>query len=287
MCVRDLTEAGVDLSSVVRPNNVANTGVSVLLQHRNSRRTLTYPGNTPNLRFEDSDLKSLASSRHFHLSSYFLQEGLRKDVPRLFAHLKREGLTISVDPNDDPLGAWGDSFLEILKHVDVFMPNEREVCEMMRDSDADRAIPRLANIVPLLVVKRDVRGALAVEDGRRYESDAVPVDSMDAIGAGDSFNAGFLHGFIKGWPLDRCLRFGNLTGAYSTTAPGGIEAFRNRARLDDCCDAFACGRRALARLEEDDQPVHYPRSGTIWKPTKPRNSKNKAKKLRRMPAYVR
>jgi sugar/nucleoside kinase (ribokinase family) len=88
-------------------------------------------------------------------------------------------------------------------------------------------------MVPLLVVKRDVRGALAVEDGRRYESDAVPVDSMDAIGAGDSFNAGFLHGFIKGWPLDRCLRFGNLTGAYSTTAPGGIEAFRNRARLDE------------------------------------------------------
>ncbi|HTA86389.1 MAG TPA: sugar kinase [Silvibacterium sp.] len=233
MCIRDLTEAGVDLSSVVRPNNVANTGVSVLLQHRNSRRTLTYPGNTPNLRFEDLDLKYLASSRHFHLSSYFLQEGLRKDVPRLFAHLKRKGLTISVDPNDDPLGAWGDSFLEILKHVDVFMPNEREVCEMMRDSDADRAIRRLANIVPLLVVKRDVRGALAVEDGRRYESDAVPVDSMDAIGAGDSFNAGFLHGFIKGWPLDRCLRFGNLTGAYSTTAPGGIEAFRNRARLDE------------------------------------------------------
>jgi len=233
MCIRDLTAAGVDLSRIVRPNNVNNTGVSVLLQHRNSRRTLTYPGNTLDLRFEDLDLDYLASSHHFHLSSYFLQEGLRKDVPRLFAHLQREGLTISVDPNDDPLGAWGDSFLEILKHVDVFMPNEREVCEMMRDSDPERAILELSKMVPLLVVKRDVRGALTLKDGRSYESEAVPVDSVDAIGAGDSFNAGFLHGLLKGWPLERSLRFGNLTGAFSTTAPGGIEAFRNRERLDE------------------------------------------------------
>ena len=233
MCLSDLTAAGVDLSRIVRPNHAANTGVSVLLQHRNSRRTLTYPGNTLNLRFEDLDLEYLVSSRHFHLSSYFLQEGLRPDVPRLFAHLKREGLTISVDPNDDPLGVWGDSFLEILKYVDILMPNEREVCEMMRDSDAERAILRLANMVPLLVVKRDVRGALALEDGRRYESEAVPVASVDAVGAGDSFNAGFLHGFIKGWPLIRCLEFGSVTGAFSTTASGGVQAFRDRKRLDE------------------------------------------------------
>jgi sugar/nucleoside kinase (ribokinase family) len=232
MCFRDLTTAGVDLYCV-RNNKNSRTGISVLLQHRNSRRTLTYPGNTLDLRFEDLDLDYLASSRHFHLSSYFLQEGLRKDVPRLFAHLKREGLTISVDPNDDPLGIWGDSFLEILKYVDVLMPNEREVCEMMRDSDAERAILELSKMVPLLVVKRDVRGALAIKEGRSYESEAVPVDSVDAIGAGDSFNAGFLHGFIKDWPLTRCLRYGNLAGAFSTTAPGGIQAFRDRARLDE------------------------------------------------------
>jgi len=232
MCMRDLAAASVDLSRIARRNGAANTGVSVLLQHHNSRRTLTYPGNTLDLRFEDLDLDYLADSRHFHLSSYFLQEGLRKDVPRLFTYLKRAGLTISVDPNDDPLGLWGDSFLEILKHIDVFMPNEREVCEMMRESNAERAIPKLADMVPLLVVKRGARGAMAFESGRHCESEAIPVDSVDAVGAGDSFNAGFLHGFIKGWPLTRCLHFGNLTGAFSTTAPGGVQAFRDREQLD-------------------------------------------------------
>jgi sugar/nucleoside kinase (ribokinase family) len=112
------------------------------------------------------------------------------------------------------------------------MPNQREVCEMMGDSDAERAIQRLAKLVPLLVVKLGERGAMAIKGGRRCESDAISVKSVDAVGAGDSFNAGFLHGFVKGWQLHRCLRFGNLTGAFSTTAQGGVQAFRDRAQLD-------------------------------------------------------
>ena len=231
-CLRDLDSAGVDLSRVVRKTNGAGTGVSVLLQHRNSRRTLTYPGNTIDLRFEDLDLDYLADAQHFHLSSYFLQEGLRKDVPRLFAHLKKAGVTISVDPNDDPLGVWGDTFFEILKYVDVLMPNEREVCEMMHEDDPERAMLRLTDLVPLLVVKRGERGAVAIDRGARCEAAAITVDPVDAIGAGDSFNAGFLHGFVKGWPLARCLQLGNITGAFSTIAAGGVEAFRDRARLD-------------------------------------------------------
>ena len=151
----------------------------------------------------------------------------------MFAHLKRAGLTISMDPNDDPWDSWDDSFFEAVRYVDVLMPNQREVCAMMRDADAERAVSKLSELVPLLVVKRGVRGAIAIEAGRRFEAEAVAVTSVDAIGAGDSFNAGFLNGWLKAWPLDQCLRFGNLSGAFSTTAAGGVEAFRDRTRLSD------------------------------------------------------
>jgi sugar/nucleoside kinase (ribokinase family) len=239
MCLRDLSAAGVDLSRAARKRTERGTGVSVLLQHHDSRHTLTYLGNTSELRWEDLDLDYLASARHFHLSSYFLQTGLRKDVPRLLAHLKQAGLTISVDPNDDPSGEWDDSFFELLKYADVLMPNQREVCELMRDSDTERAIAHLSELVPLLVVKRGVQGAIAIEAGKRCEAAAVSVPPVDAIGAGDSFNAGFLHGRLSGLPLDRCLRLGNLTGAFSTTAAGGVEAFRDRTRLEEFLTAHA------------------------------------------------
>ena len=238
-CIRDLGDAGVDVTRAVRKSDVRGTGVSVLLQHCDSRRTLTYPGNTADLRWSDLDLEYLASARHFHLSSYFLQTGLREDIPRLFAYLKRAGLTISLDPNDDPLGRWDESFFEVLKCVDVFMPNRREVCEMMRDSDEERAAARLSELVPLLVVKRGERGAVAIEAGRRVEAEAISVTSVDAIGAGDSFNAGFLTGWLNGLHLDQCLRLGNLAGAFSTTAAGGIEAFRDRRRLREFLSSHA------------------------------------------------
>lgn len=239
MCFRDLDAAGVDLSHAVHNKDGRGTGVSVLLQHRDSRRTLTYPGNTTDLCWHDLDLDYLSDSRHFHLSSYFLQTAMREDVPRLFEHLKHAGLTISMDPNDDPLGVWGNSFFEALKYVDVLMPNQREVAEMMRDSDADRAIEKLSELVPLLVVKRGVRGAVAIKAGKRCEAEAFNVTSVDAVGAGDSFNAGFLHAWLNGTSLGRCLRLGNLTGAFSTTAAGGVEAFRDRARLEDFLSAHA------------------------------------------------
>jgi sugar/nucleoside kinase (ribokinase family) len=251
ICASDLSTAGVDLSRVVRQSHGASTGVSILLQHPNWRRTLTYPGNTFDLRFEDLDLEYLASSQHFHLSSYFLQKGLRKDVPRLFAYLKRAGLTISVDPNDDPLNEWGDSFLEILRYVDVLMPNEREVCAMMRDLDTERAISSLASMVPLLIVKRGSRGALAIAGELRCEMEAISVASVDAFGAGDSFNADFLHAFLKGRPLELCLKLGNLTGAYSTTAQGGVRAFWDLARLDQFLSAhLSADENAVAARSE-------------------------------------
>lgn len=231
-CMDELSTAGVDLSRSVRsPHSMGNgggTGVSVLIEHRRSRRTLTYPGATHHLHFEDLDLDYLASARHFHLSSYFLLENLRKDVPRLFDHLKKSGLTLSLDPNDDPQNEWGDDFLEVLRYVDVLMPNEREACAIARESDPKAALHKLAARIPLIVVKQGARGATAIQNGRCLHVEPPDVSPVDAVGAGDSFNAGFLHAFVSGLEVEACMRLGNLAGAFSTTAAGGTQALRNR-----------------------------------------------------------
>jgi sugar/nucleoside kinase (ribokinase family) len=163
---------------------------------------------------------------------------LRKDVPRLFAHLKRAGLTLSLDPNDDPQNKWGEDFLEALRFVDILMPNEREACAITREDDTETALRKLASKVPLLVVKQGARGATAIEDGHCYQVDATAVSPIDAVGAGDSFNAGFLRAYLRGTALEGCMRMGNLTGAFSTTAPGGTKALCNQ----DAFQRFAATR---------------------------------------------
>jgi sugar/nucleoside kinase (ribokinase family) len=83
-------------------------------------------------------------------------------------------------------------------------------------------------MVPLLVIKRGARGASAYSLDGEWHSPAEAIKVIDAVGAGDSFNAGFLHAWIRGWPIDRALAFGNLIGARSTSESGGTSAFRDR-----------------------------------------------------------
>jgi sugar/nucleoside kinase (ribokinase family) len=223
-----LRESGVDLAHVAHG---AKSGVTLILPHGPQRHILTYPGTISELRWEDLDLDYLASARHFHLSSLFLQRELLPDVPELFRRMKSAGLTTSLDTNDDPDDRWDDVLEEIFPHVDILLPNEHEAIRMSRADDVETALSRLAQKVETVVVKMGASGAIAIRDGRRFSAPAVPVTIVDPVGAGDSFDAGFLHQFLRAADLATCLAFGNLCGAFSTTECGGTEAFRDRARM--------------------------------------------------------
>jgi sugar/nucleoside kinase (ribokinase family) len=240
LCRAELVRAGVDLSRAV-PVAGDQTGVTVHLQHTQQRHMLTYPGATFALAFDDLDLSYLAASRHFHMASYYLQRALTSRIPELFAHLKQSGITISLDPNDDPSHQWDRSILDALRFVDVLMPNEREACLMAGEHDPGRAVGMLRERVPLLVVKRGADGASAYTQTGAWHWPARTVQVVDAIGAGDSFNAGFLHAWLRG--IERALAFANLTGAWSTTACGGASAFREPQSLAALTAAWAqeCG----------------------------------------------
>ena len=227
----ELQEAGVDLSRCV-PVAGVQTGVTVHLQHKELRHMFTYAGATFQLTFDHLDLGYLEDARHFHMSSYYLQRALTPRIPELFAKLKSAGLTISLDPNDDPAQTWDRCILDSLKFVDVLMPNEREACLIAGAPKLAQAIEILRKRVPLLVIKRGAKGASAyAKDGERHEP-AETTEIADAVGAGDSFNAGFLHGWIRGWPVERALAFGNRAGALSTKKCGGTAAFCDRALID-------------------------------------------------------
>jgi sugar/nucleoside kinase (ribokinase family) len=230
LCQSELQAAGVDLSSCV-PVRELQTGVTVHLQHSQLRHMFTYAGATFHLAFDDLDLDYLSNARHFHMSSYYLQRALTPRIPELFAKLKQAGLTISLDPNDDPSNQWDRQILEALRFVDVLMPNERETCMLAGEDDLDRAIAILRDLVPLLVIKRGADGAFAFCGSETWHTPIHSVEVIDAVGAGDSFNAGFLHAWLRGWPIDKALAFGSRTGAWSASASGGTAAFRTAASV--------------------------------------------------------
>jgi sugar/nucleoside kinase (ribokinase family) len=227
-----LQQGGVDVSLVRRVPGPTTTGLTVILHHESWRNILTYAGTIAETCWQDLDLDYLADSRHFHFSSYYLQRGLRPRVGELFQRLKSKGLTISLDTNDDPDDRWEGGLHEVLSYVDVFLPNEREACKVAGTDDLEAAIRKLSQLVPLVVVKLGRKGALAQRGTERVTSPSQEVDAVDTVGAGDSFDAGFLHQYVRGSDLPTCLATGNKAGALSTTRPGGTEAFRDVAHRE-------------------------------------------------------
>jgi len=228
LCLARLAESGADLSRV-RHFTGRQTGLTVILPRPKARYILTYPGVMAEMRFEDLDLDYIFRARHLHLSSYFLQRALRPRVPELFRLAKQEGLTTSLDTNDDPNGRWENDVFDAIQFVDVLLPNEQEACRLAGCEDSIAAAEELSEKVPLLVIKRGEKGVLARKGRESFEAAAPKIDAVDTIGAGDSFDAGFLHQFIRGAKIEDCLRYGNLAGALSTTRQGGTEAFRDAA----------------------------------------------------------
>jgi sugar/nucleoside kinase (ribokinase family) len=222
-----LAEKGVDLTRVKRVSGGTSTGVTVLLNHDGKRHILTYPGTMSEMTAADLDMAYLASGRHFHLSSLYLQKALQPDLPRICRELKAEGLTLSLDTNDDPDDKWGGALDELLGIVDIFLPNDDEACRISGKADAESAIESLAMRVPLVAVKCGKRGSLVQAGNQRWHVPAEVVTPIDTIGAGDSFNAGFLAAYLRGEAPNACAAFGNRTAALSTQRPGGTEAFRD------------------------------------------------------------
>ena len=221
-----LSAAKTDVSKVaILPGR--KTGLTVIMQRKSWRNMLTYPGTIFDLSMEKLDFGYLSSAKHFHLSSFYLQRGLRPDVPELFRKLKNAGLTISLDCNDDPDDGWDGGIHEALKWVDVFLPNAREIMRLTGAPNWQSAIEEVAKTVPLVVVKLGSDGAVARREKEQWSSPALKVNLVDPVGAGDSFDAGFLHEYIRGSDVKACLAAGNRAGALSVTRAGGTEAFRD------------------------------------------------------------
>jgi sugar/nucleoside kinase (ribokinase family) len=98
--------------------------------------------------------------------------------------------------------------------IDIMFANENEILALMEVEDFDTAVAQAAAQVPLLVVTRSEKGAIAVSGGRTVAASAEPIDKVvDTTGAGDLFAAGFLRGQAQGWDLERSLKLGAICAA--------------------------------------------------------------------------
>ncbi|NPV09189.1 MAG: carbohydrate kinase family protein [Anaerolineae bacterium] len=224
LVVRRLRESGVDTDRVVADSRL-KTGLGVALCRAGGDRSiLTYAGSLNAVYPSDVTDEFLSSARHLHYGSYYLQTNLLPRAAEIMARAREFGLTVSLDTNWDPEGRWDGGLTQALAHVDVILPNQQEALAITGMTDVEDAVTALLTRVPVVAVKLGERGSLAATEGERSLVPVPPVARVvDTIGAGDSFDAGFLAGWLSGLSLAQSAAIGNACGRATTQAAGGLQ----------------------------------------------------------------
>jgi sugar/nucleoside kinase (ribokinase family) len=209
------------------------TGLGLALcRSDGDRAILTYAGSLNAVYPEDITDDFLRLGRHIHYCSYYLQTNLLHAVPDILKRAKSLGLSVSLDTNWDPGETWNGGLYSCLREADVFLPNEREARAITRCENLPDAVQQLVDLGTLAVVKMGDKGVLVAGRGPQF---TVPVEivthPVDTVGAGDSFDGGFIAAWLRGLPLDVCAAIGNACGRANTLARGGIAGQLRRADL--------------------------------------------------------
>ncbi len=172
--------------------------------------------------------RRLSAGRHVHLACAMRPPSTWTLAMR---KLRKRGVTLSADLGWNPEVLESPRLPALLREFEFTFPNEPEARAMTGEKTVEAAARKLARSVRVPVVKLGTDGSLAVRDGKILRAKSIRVRAVDATGAGDAFNGGFLHGYLGGWPLEACMRAGNICGALATTAAGGASVLPTRKEL--------------------------------------------------------
>ncbi|MGN0191599.1 MAG: carbohydrate kinase family protein [Candidatus Cryptobacteroides sp.] len=228
-----LRERGVDVSNIMEVQEAA-TGLTVILNYGNDRANVTYPGAMSLMGVRHISPELISRCRCVHISSIFLQRTLHDEIFEIVKLVKSAGASLSMDVQFDPEEKWDFDWRAILPMVDIFLPNEQELMCITGERDVESAMEAIRPYINAAVIKMGTKGSCLITRESKTMLAAVLNDEVvDAIGAGDSFNAGFLTAFVAGKSLEECQRTGNLTGAVNTTASGGTGAFSSKSAVEE------------------------------------------------------
>ncbi len=217
-----MQERGIDAAHCIIDPTIQTGCTVILAKPDGDRAILTFSGAIAALQPQQVNRDLLAQTRHLHVGSYFLLDGLRDGLPDIFAAAHARGVTTSLDTNWDPRDQWQAE--TILPHCDVLLPNAAEANRLAGCDALEDSLAALAKIVPTLALKLGAEGGLVQQGNDVIRLRPVPVEIVDTVGAGDSFNAGFLYGFINHWSLTKSLQLALACGSLSTRAAGGASA---------------------------------------------------------------
>lgn len=226
----ELTRQGLDMRGLVRDASSATSATMVLVHSDAERSFLHVIGANATFTADDVNWEALGGARILHVAGLQLMPAFEGDgVAQVLAEAKRRGLTTTLDTVMNPRSRWWDGLAPALPHLDWALPSFEEAARLTGESKALRqAIKLQAAGAKNVAIKMGAEGCLVAPEGRKaFHVAPLPVEAVDALGAGDAWVAGFLTGLLHDWPLERTARFANAVGACCVQALGATTGVKS------------------------------------------------------------
>jgi sugar/nucleoside kinase (ribokinase family) len=214
MSRRSLVDEGIDISRAPVRRGVGNQSAIILIDRASGERTiLMHRPAALTLRVDEIDLGLVRAGRVLHLDGY---DGEAAYAAASEARAAGVPVVIDVDTGVENVE-------RLLGVTDAVILGREFACALTSTVDAEAALASLAasTRAPLVAITLGADGVVARTAAGVRHVPAFRVHAVDTTGAGDIFRAGFIHGLLHGWSLERTLAFANATAALKCTVLGG------------------------------------------------------------------
>lgn len=219
---KGLTELQVDISHICYTDEV-NTGNAICFIHPGGERSFVLcMAANHRLNIHNIDFDALNEGDFLHVGGAMIMDGTRgEDLANILQKAKTRKVIISLDTCWDGTDQWTKILAPCLPYVDIFETNIEEAKLYAGKPTLEEALEYFSSFKPqVIVAKMGAEGAYVKSEEFTGIIPIFHVDAVDATGAGDAFDAGFLVGLINGWSVEQAAVFGSAVGAKCVTAFG-------------------------------------------------------------------
>jgi len=220
--IKAFQDAGVDTAGIRRVDGTSSAATVVLIDSAGERTFLHNVGTVGIVSESDIDFELVRRAKVFHWGGPGLTPRLHGEpIRRVFEKVRAMGVKTSIDTCFDGSDTWLPLMESALPHTDVLCTSMSEAPHYAGTEDPDAILEFfLAYGVGSILLKRGEQGLTVCNKYERYSFGPHDVTVVDGTGAGDAACAGFLHGIIAGWSLEKCGALANAVGALTVQTAG-------------------------------------------------------------------
>lgn len=233
-------KGGVDISYLIEKENYT-TGTSFVAYFKDGSRKFLFHLNhaaAGQLSPESIEKQYVSKADVLHIagSTLSINESCREAIHKAIEIADDKDLKITYDPNLRPELLEEKSIREVSEPIievcDFLLPNKKEIRNLTGKEELSACAEEFLEYpIEAVIIKREEEGTIMYSQNKKVNVPSFSVEKVDPTGAGDSFDAGFVHGLLNGKPIEEAIRFGNAAGALAVTVRGGMEGIENREEV--------------------------------------------------------